>query len=236
MIYRGFLFAALCTLTVGPAIAADLPMRPEPPSMLSPVPVYNWTGIYGGVNGGYAWGNQNPLALIAPQFGQNNSYGISGGVFGGTLGGQLQVSHMVLGLEVDADWAGLQGSRTLSIPSLPGTSLRLSTLDNGVFTARSRIGYAADNWLFYATGGVAALDGSARGSVLTGVTACGTISLPNCSNSQFRPGASVGLGVEYGFAPNWSGKVEYLWTGAVAGASTDSINMIRFGLNYRFGG
>jgi outer membrane immunogenic protein len=227
--------AALLAAPVSFAFAADLPPRPAPP-MLSPVPVYNWTGIYVGINGGGGWGSQNPLALVAPQFGQNNSFSLSGGVVGGTIGGQVQVNHVVLGLEADADWAGIKGSSTVPIPSLPGTSLRLSTQDNAVYTARSRIGYAADNWLFYGTAGVAALNGAARGSVLSGAAACGSVSLPNCSNSQLRPGATVGLGVEYGFAPNWSGKVEYLWTGAVAGASTDSINMIRAGLNYRFGG
>ena len=73
--------------------------------MLSPVSAYNWTGIYVGANAGYGWGNQNPLGLIAPQFGQNNSFNINGGMFGGTVGGQVQVNHVVLGLEADGDWA-----------------------------------------------------------------------------------------------------------------------------------
>jgi outer membrane immunogenic protein len=218
------------------AFAADLPPRSPAPSMLSPVSVYNWTGLYVGANAGWGWGNQNPLGLIAPQFGQNNSFSVSGGMFGGTLGGQVQVNHVVLGLEADGDWARINGSSTASIPLLPGTTLRLASQNDALFTARSRIGYAADNWLFYSTFGVAALNGSARGTVLSGATACGTLSLPNCSNSQFRPDAAAGLGVEYGFTPNWSAKLEYIWVGAVAGASTESINTIRVGVNYRFGG
>jgi outer membrane immunogenic protein len=236
MIFKSILTAPLVAVLGGSAFAADLPIRSAPPSMLSPVSAYNWTGFYVGANAGYGRGNQNPLALIAPQFGQNNSFNINGGMFGGTVGGQIQVSHVVLGVEADGDWAGINGSSTASIRALPGTTLRLDSRNDALFTARSRIGYAADNWLFYSTFGVAALNGEARGSVLSGATACGTISLPNCANSQFRPGVAAGLGVEYGFTPNWSAKLEYIWAGAVAGASTENINMIRVGLNYRFGG
>jgi outer membrane immunogenic protein len=236
MNFKIILTAALMAPLGASAFAADLPVRSAPEPMFSPVSAYNWTGIYVGANAGYGWGNQNPLGLIAPQFGQNNGFNINGGMFGGTVGGQVQVNHVVLGLEADGDWAWIDGSSTASIRLLPGTALRLDSRNDALFTARSRIGYAADNWLFYSTFGVAALNGEARGSVLSGATACGTISLPNCSNSQFRPGAAAGVGIEYGFTPNWSAKLEYIWTGAVSGASTESINMVRVGVNYRFGG
>ena len=173
MIFKSILTAALVVILGDSAFAADLPVRSAPEPMLSPVSAYNWTGIYVGANAGYGWGNQNPLGLIAPQFGQNNSFNINGGMFGGTVGGQVQVSHVVLGLEADGDWAWINGSSTASIPLLPGTALRLSSQNDALFTARSRIGYAADNWLFYSTFGVAALNGEARGSVLSGATACG---------------------------------------------------------------
>jgi len=234
MIRKILLSTAMLTVLAGPAFAADLPMRSSPPPMLSPVPVYNWTGLYVGGNVGYGWGSQNPLGLIAPQFSQNNAYSIGGGVIGATLGGQVQVNHVVLGLEGDGDWANISGAGTATLPI--GDALALRARDTSMFTVRSRIGYAQDNWLFYGTGGVALLNGNARGTVLTGLNACGTINLPNCSGSQLRPGAALGLGVEYGFAANWSAKAEYIWTGAVAGASTETINLIRIGLNYRFGG
>ena len=76
-----------------------------------------------GANAGYGWGNQSPLGLIAPQFGQNNSFNINGGMFGGTIGGQVQVSHVVLGLEADGDWAWINGSSTASIPAPTGHCL-----------------------------------------------------------------------------------------------------------------
>src|SRR5712671_1806101 len=42
-----------------PAMAADIPAgRPMPvKAVVAPVPAWSWTGLYVGVNGGYAWGN-----------------------------------------------------------------------------------------------------------------------------------------------------------------------------------
>ena len=37
---------------------------------MSPVPAYSWTGVYVGVNGGGAWGSQDPLNLITNRFAQ----------------------------------------------------------------------------------------------------------------------------------------------------------------------
>jgi outer membrane immunogenic protein len=45
----------------------------------------------------------------------------------------------------------------------------------------------------------------------------------------------IGLGLEYGFKPNWSVKGEYLYTKVIGtGLSTDSLNTLRAGINYRF--
>jgi hypothetical protein len=39
-------------------LAADLPRRPAAAPLLTPTPVYNWTGIYVGLNGGGGWGSE----------------------------------------------------------------------------------------------------------------------------------------------------------------------------------
>ena len=47
--------------------AADLGVAPvEAPAYKAPLPApgYNWTGFYIGVNGGYGWGQQDPLNIF----------------------------------------------------------------------------------------------------------------------------------------------------------------------------
>ena len=76
---------------------------------------------------------------------------------------------------------------------------------------------------------------SANGTSIAGV-ACGTAGvLTNCNASSWRPGLAAGLGAEWAFAQNWSAKLEYLYIASVgSGVSTDHLNTIRAGINYRF--
>ena len=58
---RLFITALLSIAAAGSAAAADLP-QPAPvqaPAVYVPTvaPVYNWGGIYVGINGGWGWGN-----------------------------------------------------------------------------------------------------------------------------------------------------------------------------------
>ena len=112
--------AALLAISLG-AQAADLPTAPVYQPAAAPVvvkQVYNWTGFYLGVNGGYGWGSQNPFNIITDRF-DNFSTNLSGGAFGGTIGAQIQASHVVMGLEADLDWASIKGS-TLANPTIGG--------------------------------------------------------------------------------------------------------------------
>jgi outer membrane immunogenic protein len=56
---------------------------------MSPVPVYNWTGIYVGINGGYTFGKQDPLSLFSSDF-NSFSYNANGWLAGGTFAAQIQ--------------------------------------------------------------------------------------------------------------------------------------------------
>ena len=95
------------------------------------------------------------------------------------------------------------------------------------------MGYAESNWLLYGTGGIGLLGGKTDVSI-AGIT-CGTAGNLRCSGSGNRVGIAAGAGIEYGFTPNWSAKLEYLWIGAGA-VQTAHLNTVRMGLNYRFGG
>ena len=71
----------------------------------------------------------------------------------------------------------------------------------GLFTGQ--VGYAANNVLFYVKGGAAVTSNRYR------MLATGTgVQLTN-SVDETRWGGLVGVGLEYGFAPNWSAGIEY---------------------------
>ena len=231
--------AAFAAIGSASAFAADLPVQSykSPPVVAQ---VYNWTGFYVGVNGGYGWGTQDPMTPLSNRF-DRTSFNTSGGMFGGTIGAQIQQGYVVLGIEGDLDWANIKGNGIttptiggLVLPGLPIT-LNIATNVSAVGTARLRAGVAMNNWLFYATGGAAFIKSSATGTSIAGVP-CGTLGvLPNCSASSLRPGLAAGLGAEWGFAQNWSAKVEYLYIESLgSGVSVDHLNTIRGGINYRF--
>jgi outer membrane immunogenic protein len=219
------------------AAAADLPLKSQSAPLFTPNPVYNWTGIYYGINGGGGWGKQDPLNLISDRF-DGRTLDFSGGVFGGTAGAQIQTGHVVIGFEADIDWTGLKGSDTY-IPTIGGVpvtpaAISASTSIDWEATARARIGYAEQNWLFYATGGLALLGTKSSFTSPPGY-ACAEDFQINCSGNKKQVGAALGAGVEYGLTPNVSAKLEYLY---ITGASIDVSHHseIRAGLNYRFGG
>src|ERR1700733_9352693 len=105
---------AACVLVAAQrAGAADLSVAPlykAPPAEVTQA--YNWTGFYFGANGGGGWGHSFWNA-------QPTGVGLSGGLAGGTAGYNWQTGKVVLGVEGDVDWSGLQGTRT-SIPCPAG--------------------------------------------------------------------------------------------------------------------
>jgi len=217
------------------ANAADLPVKAAPPPMVAQV--YNWTGLYVGVNGGWGWGQQDPLTPLSNRF-DRSSFDINGGMVGGTFGAQIQQGYIVLGFEGDLDWANITGNG-ISTPTIAGIAqpftLNIASNISAVGTVRARVGVAMNNWLFYGTGGAAFVKSSANGTSIAGV-ACGTLGVfPNCSASSWRPGLAAGLGAEWAFAQNWSAKLEYLYIASMgSGVSTDKLSTVRAGINYRF--
>ena len=153
------LFASSLLTAWASAQAADLPMAPAYKAPVAVQQVYNWTGFYVGVNGGYAWGGADALNIITNRF-DNSSTSISGGLFGGTVGAQMQMAHVVMGLEADLDWAGMKGASVIT-PTIGGSGpvvpFNASTNIKWESTARARVGYASDNVLFYGTAGLALL-------------------------------------------------------------------------------
>jgi outer membrane immunogenic protein len=124
-------------------------------------------------------------------------------------------------------------------------------------TARARLGFEpADRWMLYVTGGFAFGEVDTTATVNTVTTAgaggpvTGTASAVASSNVT-RAGWTVGGGAEWVISGPWTAKVEYLYVdlgtvtntfaglGALAPLAASSRvtdNIVRFGVNYRFGG
>ena len=160
----------------------------------------------------------------------------SGWMLGGTAGAQIQSGHVVMGVEADIDWSKITGSATV-IPTIGGAlpggcvglvncKTSLNTSINNVSTARLRVGYALDNWLLYATGGLALLGANTSVSTVGGVACTTAILTAVCSGTDYRLGATAGAGVEYGITPNVSAKLEYLYITA-ASLELSHLNVVR---------
>lgn len=223
---------ALPLLAAFPVSAADLPRRnfaPPPVAAYTPVSAFSWTGFYVGVNGGYSWaslGSVGNATFDKP----------SGFTLGGTAGYNQQFGNFVLGLEGDLNWSNIDSSRrqTITIAAAPNAVVYASDV-SWAGTLRVRAGYAVDRVLLYATGGYA---GASLDLAYTNVTAS-----TSASQSKWVHGYALGVGLEYAFTRNLSGKAEYLYTalgdtgaftGAYAARADYSSSAVRMGVNYRF--
>jgi outer membrane immunogenic protein len=189
----------------GAALAADLPPRPAPaPYIPAVVPVYNWTGFYIGGNLGAAWTQINVNDSLGDSWSNSQQAVFAGG---GQVGANYQFNWLVVGVEADFDWLSNNHNSSNAI-STPIGALQFSANDRWMTTLAGRVGYAADNWLFYAKGGGGWV--GVNNPTLTNLTTGGSISV---SNSNSTTGWLAGAGVEWAFAPNWTARLEYDFLG-----------------------
>jgi outer membrane immunogenic protein len=240
---KKFLLATVALVALvgmaAPASAADMAVKAAPVPYVAPM--YNWSGFYIGGNGG--WGQSRNCWGIVPVAGAVIADGCadrSGGVAGGQLGYRWQTGQFVFGLEAQGDWADLSGSRVSVLNPLFTTSVKTDGI--GLFTGQ--IGWAWNAALLYFKGGAAVTSNRFDiTNTLTGINVA--------SASSTRWGGTVGVGFEYGFAPNWSAGIEYdhlfmgdsnnsfsvvnpLLAGSLNRISQD-VDMVTFRVNYRFG-
>jgi outer membrane immunogenic protein len=213
------------------AQAADLSTKP--PVIKAP-PAYipqatNWTGFYVGVHLGGGWSNAdwtNPVSGLTDNL-------RNGGVFGGAqMGVNYQFDSIVLGVEGDFSGTSLKPSGTDAAGFMHGTSTYWTS------TVTGRLGYAINQALFFAKGGVAFAD--ERDTVTS------PLGVFSSTGTTTQVGWTAGGGLEYALDRNWSAKIEYDYLGfgsqsvpatALVGApgSVDlNIQRVMAGVNYRF--
>ena len=255
------------------AMAADLP-APAPAYKAPPVmvPAYNWSGFYIGATAGGAWGSFDPMTAVifsptgyfattsTPAITAAGTQSIkpSGFTGGFEAGYNWQLSSLVVGVEGDVESFRLKGNSTsgpVLYPCCAPTAFVVSSSasTSWLATVRGRLGVAANNWLFFATGGAAFTNLSGNFAFSdTFATAAESGSVSNT-----KTGWTAGGGVEAGLWGNWSIKAEYLYVdfGRISANSTNltaftppiafptnvfthsvdlKASIARLGVNYRF--
>jgi outer membrane immunogenic protein len=254
--HRGgtFLVAALVWFAVAaaakPAHAADLAVVIEPPSPAE----FHWTGFYIGVNAGggidhFAF----PYSIGVPNGSVQGTNGITAsGPVGGIQAGfnyELPFFHIVAGIEIDTDASGITGQTTVTSALATGLPVNATfgTKFKDFGTARLRLGYAWGRLMPYLAGGFTYGTTESYFSAITpGLFAMG-------ANTETRSGviphvATIGIGVEYAIAQNFTLKAEYLYDfinarlvtfNPVPGSTVSFDNrtayhIARLGFNYKF--
>ena len=253
------LTAGVALLALGlsvPAQAADMPVK-----YVAPAPVFTWTGCYVGVHIGYKWGQSkqeytgyiNGVPVNPQLIGTDltGNYDVNGPVGGAQGGCNYQTGAWVWGVEVDGAWSSASGQAQTAANAVAlnfNRDFLYTTNERWLSTARGRLGWAADRWMWYVTGGAAW-----SGFDVNNYN-------PQVLNGQQRQptrvnktGWIVGVGTEYALLGGWSVKSELLYAnfgslgygqepgivnGCTVGCYSADVKMHeyiwRVGMNYRF--
>ena len=207
---------------------ADMPLK----APVSPAAAYNWTGWYVGGNVGYGWGiNSGPGVSVVdpagPGFVGFSSYFAAGGnriqnlnprgiIGGGEIGYNWSWSpSWVVGLVADFQGSGITAAAT-NMPTAPSFGVAATTAQSNADqidwfgTVRAKFGFAENNWLLYATSGLAYGRVATSGSFICVSAACAGLNFAG-ANSATNVGGAVGAGLDYGLTSNWIVGVEYLY-------------------------
>ena len=219
---------------MSPAFGADLPLYTKAPGVATPL--YDWSGFYVGVFGGYGLGNHNLNNALGPTGFANftANYESKGGLGGGEVGYNAQSGNYMVGVEADAFWSDIKGNDNFVLGYDDATKLRWGG------TVRARGGITVDRLLFFFTGGWAFGDLlHTNTDPVLGVVDQFTV---------HRNGLAAGGGIAYAITDNLIGKVEYRYydfgryvrsnpPNAVLPYTVDNtFSVVTLGLDFKFGG
>jgi outer membrane immunogenic protein len=194
--HKLFLRLALITAAFVPAasaLAADLDVPPPPPPVEElRSATYDWTGAYVGALIGTSCIDGALYDNTSSTHWEMSGCGLKGGAL---VGYNHQFDNYVVGVE--ADW-----SRTNDVVKNTDATADFAFGLNHEVTMRGRFGYAADDTLFFITGGAAFAQGNLDGIVSAD---------PNNITGKHW-GWTVGGGVEHAFTDQFRLKLDYLYT------------------------
>ena len=243
LLFRSVAFVALIAATAASAADMGSPVKGR-----TLEPAWNWSGFYAGLNAGYArgttaWTDLDGAFIVGGSLTESTN-GFTGG---GQVGYNWQFRHAVVGLETDFNYLGLSQTTTLFV-----TSHGAGSAPNGFHdaihwfgTVRGRAGLVLDNVMTYITAGLAYGRTNHNFNDLAG-----TIH----DISATKVGFAAGFGAEYALDPRWSVKAEALYVDLGKNSATvpgiigfapplpgrfdvsDTMWIVRAGVNYKFGG
>lgn len=230
----------------------------QPPATAA-ADTWSWTGGYFGAHVGTAWGKtifSDPFASSLYGDDVNTPTFLFGGQIG--LNWQVPGERWVFGAEADISHLISDGTNTCLAYSGFFISANCRVQPQMMTTLTGRVGFAAgphERSLFYLKGGLA--------GVLDTIDVATNSRLPPrvASTSQWKWGGTIGAGIEHALAPAWSLKFEYdylnfasstvptpgsfvqaappkaTYNSTAPGTSSvsQSLHMVKLGLNYRFG-
>jgi opacity protein-like surface antigen len=191
-----YLLSAVCMAAcVGVGQAADLPMKAP---IYAPAG-YSWSGFYLGAHVGAAANDLNASVFDTLGAGLGLGGVPSGFVFGVEGGWDAQIAqYLVFGVYAEQDFANLS---TTAAGALSGVPVTLQNATNYFGSAGARFGVlVTPQVLAYGKAGFGWGGAKPNFSALTSVQAVSDTSV----------GWAAGGGLEWGFAPHWSLKAEYM--------------------------
>jgi len=198
------LLLAAALFVAAPAYAGDLPRYNNAPQVYRNI--FNWTGFYAGVHGGWGWGDSTGSSL-------------DGYALGGQVGYNYQlVSGLTFGAETDITFTGIDGAAA-----------------GGIFTAdyigtlRGRLGYAFDRVLIYGTAGLA----YAGGDLQIGALSNGQTHFGYAIGFGIEGMITSNLSARLEYIYTDFGSRTYQTVGGPVGVGFDA-SQLRAGINYRF--
>ena len=222
--------AALAALTATQsAHAADFAPPYYKAPAYTPAPMYSWTGFYLGAHLGGAFSSNNNFSGLTT--GNNGNGRFLGGLQGG-VNYQL-APNWVIGAEGQYSW--LSGNVGAVFPG----GYVYTNDQRGLGSLTGRFGYTWGPGLVYVKGGYAFSDNNES-------VRLGGAPVAFATNGDHHNGYTIGAGLEYMFAPNWSANVEYQYynfgsatfTAPAAlvptGSFTTDDHVVRAGINYHF--
>jgi outer membrane immunogenic protein len=203
------------------ASAADLDMAPAP----EPMPMYDWTGFYVGLSGGwYGAKTKNQLGILDIE--DNDFYSIGdgwrqtrkpdGGMFGVYGGYNWQMdSGLVLGIEGDFYGVSAKKRSRRLVDRFDPANVNLDMYGKekikNTWAIRGRLGWAIENFMPYIAGGFA----GASMKTTAGLEAYSSVSDDiyysdrRASSTKSYTGWTMGAGMEWMITPSWLVRADY---------------------------